>query len=58
MDWANSGGHFIRGFAAIFLFARSRDLRKDSSGLGEFLLLFYATKCFRRSIIHAGRPVT
>ena len=57
MDRANPGGHFVRGFAAIFLFARSRDLWKHGSGLGEFLLLFYATECFCRSFIHAGCPL-
>ena len=57
MDRTNSGGHFVCGFAAIFLFARSRDLWKHGSGLGDFLLLFCATKYFRRSFVHAGCPV-
>src|SRR5215475_11215394 len=37
MDWPNSGGHFIRGFAAIFLFARPANLWKHFVGLYFFL---------------------
>ena len=38
MDPPNSGGNFVRDFAAIFLFARPGDLRKHSSSLGDLLL--------------------
>src|SRR6184192_2024102 len=42
MDWTQPSRSLLRRFAAIFLFARTRDLREHSSGLGGIFLQFRA----------------
>src|SRR6266536_5083781 len=54
MDRAQPGGNFLRCFAAIFLFARARNLRQHSGDLGCVFLQFRAAELLCRPFVHAG----
>ena len=57
MDWTQPSRSLLRRFAAIFLFARTRNLREQSSGLGGIFLQFRAAEYLCRALVHAGRPI-
>src|SRR5438067_6157358 len=57
MDWTQPSRTLLRRFAAIFLFARTRNLREQSSGLGGIFLQFRAAEYLCRALVHAGRPI-
>ena len=48
------GGHFVRGFAAIFLFACPRDLWEHGGSLGDIFLQLCTSERFCWPLIHAG----
>src|SRR5260370_21866542 len=57
MGWTRSGAHFIRGFAAVLLFAGSQNLGKDGGDVGSAFLLLCAARHHGQPMFHAGYSV-